>query len=38
MNRKINESRIVITAPTHIGIPNNILNAIDDPMTSYRII
>lgn len=37
MNKNINEFTMVIIAPNQIGIPNNILRAIDDPMTSYFI-
>lgn len=29
---------IVIIAPTQIGIPNKIFNAIEDPITSYIIV
>ena len=30
------ESSIVIIAPAHIGKPNRMLKAIDEPMTSYK--
>jgi hypothetical protein len=36
MNKKTKESTIVMTAPTHNGIPNKILRPIDDPITSYK--
>jgi hypothetical protein len=38
MKRKTKESIIVMIAPTQIGIPNKIFNAIDDPITSYKVL
>jgi hypothetical protein len=34
MKRKTRESTIVIIEPTHIGMPNKMLSAIEDPITS----
>jgi hypothetical protein len=35
MNKKVNVSKIVMIAPSQIGNPNKILNAIAVPMTSW---
>ena len=35
MNKKVNVSQIVITAPSQRGRPNRILSAIAVPITSY---
>ena len=35
MNRNTKESRMVMMAPTQIGIPNKILRAVAEPMTSW---
>jgi hypothetical protein len=37
MKRNISESKIVIRAPIHIGIPKRIFIAIEEAMTSYNL-
>jgi hypothetical protein len=38
MKRKTRESKMVMIEPSQIGIPNRMLSAMDEPMTSYEIL